>query len=93
VAAIPTARRAALRAARENEATIAVAQVIEELRPFIAKVKDQSKRHMATVSFTELKIIVSGLERLLTRWADGDGSSDRFVTPRKPRRPDVPELI
>ena len=55
---------------RVDKITIAipVEDVIDKLRPLIKRVKEQSKRHAATVSFTELSIIAHELAKLADAW-------------------------
>jgi hypothetical protein len=48
--------------------TIPYEDVIEKLRPLVKRVKEQSKRHAATVSFTELSIIAHELGELADAW-------------------------
>ena len=48
--------------------TIPYEDVVEKLRPLVKRVKEQSKRHAATVSFTELSIIAHELGELADAW-------------------------
>jgi hypothetical protein len=59
------------------EQTIPLKLVIEEIRPLIKRIREQSKRHEATVSFTELGSVAGDLEILLERWAIGDRENAR----------------
>jgi ParB-like chromosome segregation protein Spo0J len=69
---------------RRDEKTIPLATVIEEIRPFVKRIREQSKRHEATVSFAELAIIAGDLQIILERWEIGDMRPGRW--PRPPRR-------
>jgi hypothetical protein len=63
---------------REKELTILIprSEVIERLRPLIKRVKVQSKRHAATVSFTELGFIAYELEQLADSWVKNEPESE-----------------
>jgi len=54
----------------EPKITILYRDVTEKFRPLIKRVKEQSKRHAATVSFTELSIIAFELEQLAVAWTE-----------------------
>jgi hypothetical protein len=66
----------------DDERMIAVEAVIKTLRPLVKEVRDQSKRHMATVSFGALGIIAGAFERIFTAWASGDDDSVRRIAER-----------
>ena len=52
--------------------TISIHLLIEELSPLFKRIKDQSTRHLAALSKTELSMIASQGQRLLDGWASGD---------------------
>lgn len=58
----------------EPKITIAIPHedVIGKFRPLIKRVKEQSKRHAATVSFVELSVIAHELEELADAWTENE---------------------
>lgn len=56
---------------------ISIHELIEKLSPLFARVKDQSMRHVATLSKSELAIIAHQGQRHLDEWASGDVSVRR----------------
>ena len=61
--------------------TIPYEDVIEKLRPLVKRVKEQSKRHAATVSFTELSIIAHELGELADAWMKSGLELERNPSP------------
>jgi hypothetical protein len=63
-------KRPSLKKKLQPMITIPYPDVIDKLRPLIKRVKEQSKRHAATVSFMELSIIAHELEQLVNAWTE-----------------------
>jgi hypothetical protein len=68
--------------------TVSIHLLIEELGPLFKRIKDQSTRHLAALSKTELAMIASEGQRLLDGWASGDETVRRVrghvVPPKRP---------
>ena len=74
------------------EKTVSLHLLIEKLGPLFKRIKDQSTRHLAALSKTELAMIASEGQRLLDGWASGDETVRRVrghVVP--PKRPTIEE--
>jgi hypothetical protein len=65
----------------EQRITIPYRDVIDKFRPLIKRVKEQSKRHAATVSFVELSVIAFELGKLADAWME---SGPEPGTPSEP---------
>ena len=65
----------------EQMITIPERDVIDKLRPLIKRVKEQSDRHAATVSFMALRIIAHELKQLADSWMK---NGSEFGTPSAP---------
>jgi predicted transcriptional regulator len=55
-----------------TEKMVSIHVLIEELHPLFERVREQSQRHLAQLSKSELAIIASEGKRLLDRWASDD---------------------
>jgi hypothetical protein len=61
--------------------TIPYADVTDKFHPLVKRVKEQSKRHAATVSFVELSVIAHELKQLADAWTENGSESG---TPSEP---------
>lgn len=70
------AERAALET-RKSEGMVELASVRKRFHPLFERVREQSKRHIAHISKTELALIAAEGERLLKEWKDDDAKVGR----------------
>jgi hypothetical protein len=68
---IPSKKTLAERRKPQPMLTIPMRDVTERLGPLIKKLKQQSKCHAATVSFTTLAVLATELEHLAEEWTSG----------------------
>jgi hypothetical protein len=61
--------------------TIPLRDVIDKFRPLIKRVKEQSKRHAATVSFVELSVIAHELGQLADAWTENGTENGTHSAP------------
>jgi hypothetical protein len=61
--------------------TIPMRDVTERLAPLIKTLKQQSKCHAATVSFTTLAVLATELEHLVEEWTSGGKGTERTPNP------------
>jgi hypothetical protein len=65
----------------ERRITIPYKDVIDKFRPLIKRVKEQSKRHAATVSFVELSVIAFELGKLADAWTENGTETGTHSAP------------
>jgi hypothetical protein len=71
----------------ERKITIPYEDVVNKFRPLIKRVKEQSKRHAATVSFVELSVIAFELGKLADAWTENEPESGTPSEPVPFKRP------
>lgn len=69
------------KAKQQKTITIPYADVVDKLRPLIKRVREQSDRHAATVSFMELRIIAHELKQLADSWMKNGPESETHSEP------------
>ena len=86
---------ALVRGATATETMVSVHVLIEELHPLFERVREQSQRHLAMLSKSELATIASEGKRLLDGWASDDPTvrrvRGRVVPPVSRQRKEAPD--